>query len=117
MPWWSSPGIPRADAVLSDMSRIIRWLIFFAASAVPLSLIVAPIGSFMLLSLFRAEKHDIIREPSLANYVIFFSNWTYFGTFLGTLLLCLEVMLLSILVGYPMAWFIWRQKGGRRYFL
>jgi spermidine/putrescine transport system permease protein len=100
-----------------DVRRITRWLIFSAVAAIPLALIVAPIASFMLLSLFRAEKHDIVREPSLANYANFFGNWTYFGTFLGTLLLCLEVMLLSILVGYPMAWFIWRQKGRRRYLL
>ena len=26
-------------------------------------------------------------------------------------------MALSILIGYPIAWFIWRQKGSRRYFL
>ena len=84
---------------------------------VPLALIVAPIASFMILSLFRAEKHNIVREVSLSNYGNFFGNWTYFGTYLGTLLLCLEVMLLSIFVGYPVAWFIWRQKGRRRYLL
>jgi spermidine/putrescine transport system permease protein len=98
-------------------SRLIRVLIFFAVAAIPLALIVAPIGTFMMLSLFRAEKHEIIRDPSLMNYANFFANWTYFGTYLGTLLLCLEVMVLSILLGYPIAWFIWRQKGSRRYLL
>jgi spermidine/putrescine transport system permease protein len=55
--------------------------------------------------------------PTAENYAEFFGNWTYFGTYLGTILLCLEVMALSILVGYPIAWFIWRQKGSRRYIL
>jgi spermidine/putrescine transport system permease protein len=71
----------------------------------------------MALSLFRAEKHQIIHELTFINYANFFGNWTYFGTFLGTVLLCLEVMLLSVVLGYPIAWFIWRQKGSRRYLL
>jgi spermidine/putrescine transport system permease protein len=98
-------------------SHPIRILIFIAVAAVPLALIVAPIGSFLALSLFHAEKHQIIREVALTNYANFFGNWTYFGTFLGTVVLCLEVMVLSVLLGYPIAWFIWRQKGSRRYLL
>ena len=98
-------------------SRIIRILIFIAVAAIPLALIVMPIGSFLILSLFHAEKHEIIRNVALTNYANFFGNWTYFGTFLGTVLLCLEVMMLSVLLGYPIAWFIWRQKGSRRYLL
>jgi spermidine/putrescine transport system permease protein len=98
-------------------SRFIRWLIFIAVAAVPLILIALPIGSFLLISFFRADKHAIVGDLNLLNYANFFGNWTYFGTFLGTILLCLEVMGLSLLVGYPVAWFIWRQKGSRRYLL
>jgi spermidine/putrescine transport system permease protein len=95
----------------------IRWMIFLAVAAVPLIFIVAPIASFMLISLFRAEKNLIIRDPSLDNYVNFFGNWTYSGTFLGTVFLCLQVMAVSIIVGYPIAWYIWQQKGSTRYLL
>jgi spermidine/putrescine transport system permease protein len=98
-------------------ARFFRMLIFLAVAAIPLAFILAPIGSFLLLSLFRAEKHQIIHDLTLLNYENFFGSWTYFGTFLGTLLLCLEVMVLSLLLGYPIAWFIWRQRGGRRYLL
>ncbi|WP_395685591.1 ABC transporter permease [Aestuariivirga sp.] len=94
-----------------------RWLIFFAVAAPPVAFIVVPIGSFLLLSFFRADKHEIIHELTLINFANFFGNWTYLGTFLGTVALCLEVMALSVLVGYPMAWFIWQQRGGRRYLL
>lgn len=97
--------------------RLKRWLIFAGVAAVPLLLIVAPIGTFLAISIFRAEKHIMNYTPTLTNYAEFFGNWTYFGTYLGTILLCLEVMALSILVGYPIAWFIWRQKGSRRYVL
>ena len=98
-------------------SRFIRWLIFTATAAIPLIFIVLPIGSFLLLSLFRAQKNQIIREPTLANYAEFFGNWTYSGTYLGTIVLCLEVMALSVIIGYPIAWFIWQQKSSRRYLL
>lgn len=97
--------------------RFARWAIFVAVAAVPLLLIVAPIGAFLTISIFRAEKHIMNYTPTSENYAEFFGNWTYFGTYLGTIFLCLEVMALSILIGYPIAWFIWRQKGSRRYFL
>ncbi len=69
-----------------------RWLIFLLMAAVPVAFIVAPIGSFLLISFFRADKHEIIHELTLFNYVNFFGNWTYSGTYLGTILLCLEVV-------------------------
>ncbi len=94
-----------------------RWLIFLLMAAVPVAFIVAPIGSFLLISFFRADKHEIIHELTLFNYVNFFGNWTYSGTYLGTILLCLEVVAVSVLVGYPIAWFIWQQKGSRRYLM
>lgn len=101
--------------MMSRMSK--RWLIFLGVAFVPALLIVAPIVSFLVISLFRAEKNVIIREITFGNYANFFGNWTYFGTFLGTVLLCLEVMGVAVLVGYPVAWFIWQQKGARRYLL
>ena len=94
-----------------------RWSIFLLVAALPAAFIVAPIGTFLLLSFFHVEKHEIIHQFTLANYTNAFGNWTYAGTFLGTLLLCLEVMIVSVLTGYPMAWFIWQQKGQRRYLL
>ena len=99
-------------------NAVTRWLIFLAVAIVPLGLIVAPIASFLLLSLFRAEKSVIIREATLDNYVNFFSNWTYAGTYLGTLALCFQVMRgLGDVWAIPIAWFIWQQRGSRRYLL
>lgn len=97
--------------------RAARILVFLAVAIVPFVAIVAPIASFVVLSLFRAEKSVIVREASLDNYANFFANWTYAGTFLGTLALCLEVMVVSLILGYPIAWFVWQQKGARRYVL
>ncbi len=98
-------------------NALTRWLIFLSVAIVPIGLVVAPIASFLVLSFFRAEKSVIVRDATLANYASFFSNWTYAGTFLGTLALCFQVMLVSVILGYPIAWFIWQQRGSRRYLL
>jgi spermidine/putrescine transport system permease protein len=98
-------------------SRATRWLIFAAVAALPLLVILVPIAAFLVMSFGHAEKHEIIYDWTLTNYINFFGNWTYLSTFLGTLWLCLEVVLLSLLVGYPMAWYIWRQKSWKRYAL
>lgn len=94
-----------------------RWLIFIAVATLPLLVILVPLGSFLVMSLAHAEKHEIIYDWTLTNYLNFFGNWTYLSTFLGTLWLCLEVVLLSLVVGYPIAWYIWRQKSWKRYTL
>ena len=93
----------------------LRWTIFAAVAAFPLLLIALPIGSFLAMSFAHADKHEIIYDWTLHNYVNFFGNWTYLSTFLGTLWLCFQVVLASLLIGYPVAWYIWRQKGVRRY--
>ena len=90
----------------------LRWL----WPRVPvLFLLVAPIGAFLAISFFRAEKQrHPVRSPTSQTTLTFFGNWTYFGTFLGTILLCLAGDgCFRSLIGYPIAWFIWRQKGCR----
>ncbi len=69
------------------------------------------------MSFARVDNHRILYDWSFDNYGAFFGNASYVGTFLGTLWLCLEVVLLAVLIGYPLAWFIWRQRGTRRYLL
>jgi spermidine/putrescine transport system permease protein len=113
IPWM--PLLSRADAI--GQRPALRLAIFLAAAAIPLVLILAPIGSFLVLSLFKAEKHEIIHDLTLVNYANFLGNWTYLGTFLGTIVLCLQVMALSLLLGYPIAWFIWKRRGSTRYLL
>jgi spermidine/putrescine transport system permease protein len=94
-----------------------RWALFTAVASVPFLLVIGPIGAFLLLSLFRVESNAIVYEPGLINYAEFFGNPTYWRTYLGTLWLCTQVVGLCLLVGYPVAWFIWRRRGKWRYVL
>ena len=45
---------------MTEMGK--RWLVFLGVAFVPALLIVAPITSFLVLSLYRAEKNLIVRE-------------------------------------------------------
>lgn len=94
-----------------------RWLAFCAAASIPCFLVAAPIGSFLLLSLFRTEDGAIIHQVGLTNYTAFFGNPTYWRTYLLTLWLCAQVVGACLLIGYPIAWFIWRRRGRLRYLL
>ena len=76
-----------------------------------------PILSFLIYSFWSVENHQIIRQATLANYAAFFGNDTYVGVFFLTLLLCAKVTLAGLVVGYPLAYFLWRQNGSRRYLL
>lgn len=96
---------------------LLRWGLFGLAASVPATLVAAPIGAFLVLSFFRVQDGRIVYQAGLGNYVNFFGNATYWGTFLGTLWLCLEVTLVCMAVGYPVAWFVWRRRDPFRYFL
>jgi spermidine/putrescine transport system permease protein len=94
-----------------------RVAVFGLVMAAPLLFIIAPIGAFLVMSFWRVESQRIVPAATLANYVAFFGNWAYLKTFLLTLLLCVEVTGIDVLVGYPIAYFIWRRRGRARYIL
>ena len=91
-----------------------RWLAFAAVAAVPALTVVAPILAFLVLSFFRVEDNQIVREAGLGNYAEVFGNPTYRGTLVGSLWLCAQVATFGVLIGYPVAWFVWRRRGRTR---
>ncbi len=94
-----------------------RRAVFALVMAGPILFIVVPIGSFIVMSFWHVENQTIVPDATLANYVAFFGNWIYLRTFLLTLLLCAEVTAIGVVVGYPIAYFIWRRRGRLRYLL
>ena len=77
----------------------------------PRATVVAPILTFLVISLFRVENNQIVRDVNLANYQEVFGNSTYRTTFFGSLWLCTQVATFSLLAGYPVAWFVWQRRG------
>lgn len=101
----------------SDVRPGLRAGAFVLVMAAPILLVVVPIAGFFLMSFWRMEGQDIVREPTLANYAAFFSSPAYWLTFLNTLTLCAQVTAVGLLVGYPVAYFLWRRRGRVRYTL
>ena len=96
------------------MSRLARIGLFVLVGAGPLLLIVIPIGAFIIMSFWRVDNQQIVPDATLANYAAFFGNAAYTKTFALTLLLCAEVTAIDVLLGYPIAYFIWRRRGRTR---
>lgn len=80
-----------------------------------LGLVLVPLGSFLVYGLFSTEGGQIRYAPTLQNYLAVFTNQAYFQTFVKTLLLALQVTLLCFLLGYAVAYFIWRRRGRLRH--
>lgn len=94
-----------------------RWLLFAAVAALPAILVLVPLGTFLLNSFYRVEGNQIVADLSLGNYADFFANPAYWGVLLQTLWLCARVTLICLVIAFPIAWFVWRQRPDRRYLL
>ena len=92
-----------------------RFTIFVCIIAVPVVLVIIPIANFFLMSFWKMESNQIVESASFGNYLYFFSSPAYWGTFLSTLYLCLKVSAIGVLVGYPVAYFVWKRKGRVKY--
>jgi len=88
-----------------------------AAFAFPLAFVLAPLVAFLVYSFWRVENNQLIADFTFANYLEFFRNEIYPRVFVGTLKLATEVMAIGLLLGYPVAYFIWRRRGRWRYAL
>jgi spermidine/putrescine transport system permease protein len=94
-----------------------RLLLFSGIAVLPVLLVLVPLATFLLNSFFRIENGQIVRDLTLANYLTFLRERTYWGVLLQTLWLCVRVTLICLALAFPIAWFIWRQPAGRRYLL
>jgi spermidine/putrescine transport system permease protein len=99
------------------VSRAARWFLFLAVAALPVVLVLVPLGAFLLNSFYRIENNQIVADLSLGNYEAFFDNPVYWGVLLQTLWLCGRVTLICLALAFPIAWFVWRQRPDRRYLL
>ena len=95
--------------------RLLRASLAALAYGLPLVFIVLPVISFLTYSFFRVDGAIIIYQPTLANYVRFFADEIYVPMFVRTARLALEVALLSIVFGYPVAYLLACLHGRLKY--
>ncbi|MGJ7910021.1 ABC transporter permease [Neobacillus sp. LXY-1] len=66
----------------------------------------APYFTLFLNSFWKVDFGTIVREFTLDNYTKFFTNELYFGTLLKTLKIASLVTIFSVLLSYPLAYYI-----------
>jgi len=97
------------------MRRAFRIGLFILVAFVPSVFVLLPTLAFISNSFFDVENGQIVVTFTLANYVAFLQQPEYWGVFLNTLLLCLQVSAICLIFGFPVAWFIWRLPERLRY--
>jgi spermidine/putrescine transport system permease protein len=88
-----------------------------AAYVLPVLFVLLPLAAFFVYSFFSVQGVQLVREPTLLNYRRFFADEIYLPVFLKTCRLCLEVAVLTILLGYPVAYLLAALKGRKKYML
>jgi spermidine/putrescine transport system permease protein len=95
--------------------RLARLSVTVVAYGLPIVFIVLPLASFLTYSLFHVDGTTLVYEPTLRNYVRFFEDEIYLPMFVRTAILALEVALLTVLFGYPVAYLLASLEGRFKY--
>jgi len=88
----------------------LRWeaVFWFMVCTVPVVAVCVPLGLFLVTGFWHVENGTMVPALSLDNYATFFSNPTYVSVLRQTLTLAAEVALGNMLIGFGIAYFIWR---------
>jgi spermidine/putrescine transport system permease protein len=93
----------------------VRIFLFLIAALGPVLLVLLPLSGFVLNSFFSMSGSDIVRTPSISNYIEFATNQAYVGVLWHTIWLCGRVALICLIIAYPLAWYVWQQPEARRF--
>lgn len=85
------------------------WAWAAAVLALPTAFVLLPLLSFVLTSFWRLEDGQIVRSATLDNYRAFFTSEGFLEVYGSTVLLCLQVTVLNVGLGYAAALFVLRR--------
>jgi len=95
--------------------RYRRWVIVVLVYGLPAFFIVAPLTIFVVYSFFWVQHGEMQFTLTGRNYLRFFTDKIFLSVFWRTIFLCLKVSVLSIILGYPVAYFLTILKGRLKY--
>jgi spermidine/putrescine transport system permease protein len=109
-------GVSRASARdKDDALGAYRFVTTILAFALPTVFIVLPLILFLVQSFFYVDNGNIVQELTLRNYERFFTAPAFAPVFLNTCALCLGVAAITVVFGYPVAYFLASLEGRRKY--
>jgi spermidine/putrescine transport system permease protein len=96
----------------TDQSKLTFWLLLAPLLLWLMTLIVLPHVGMFLVSL--REKVGVREyETSFANYAVFFNEPLYWNTFARTAYMSIASTILTLLIGFPIAYYIAKLTRGR----
>lgn len=96
----------------TDRTRLGFWLLIAPLAVWLLALIVLPhVGMFLVSLRERVGVREY--ETSLANYAVFFNEPLYWNTFARTAYMSISATALTLLIGFPIAYYIAKLTRGR----
>ncbi len=93
------------------------WASRIGVFAYPVAFILLPLAAFLTYSFFWTQQGVMSYDLTLGNYQRFFTDPIFVPVLWQTCILCFEVSCLTILFGYPVAYFLAGLKGRKRYVL
>lgn len=93
----------------------LHWLLTLISYIVPCIFILIPFASFLIYGFFSLDGLQINYAPTLGNYKRIVDDEFYIPVLLQTCLLCLEVSLFTVLIGYPIAYFLTLMQERKKY--
>ncbi len=104
-----------SDRTADEGLAVFRFATTILAYAIPFVFILLPLILFLIQSFYHVEDGNIVRDFTLQNYERFFTGRAFLPVFLNTILLCLGVGAITVLFGYPVAYFLASLRGRRKY--
>lgn len=108
-------GERRGKGFLVRISRNRRVRIGFfvlPATAYLFVFLILPMISILIFSFWKTERYVLIPQWNIENYVRIFTDWAYTKFILKSIVMASFVSVISLLYGYPVAYFI-AKEGGR----
>ncbi|MBJ7576293.1 ABC transporter permease [Devosia sp. MC532] len=90
--------------------RIMPWLLLSPVMIVMLGAFVMPLLTFFQYSFYRFERGRLIEDFSFDTYIEFFTDSYYHMVILDTLKMASVTTFVSIVIGYPLAYALWRMQ-------
>lgn len=106
-------GLPRETNQIAQTP----WFLAVLAYGLPTFFILIPLISFLAYSFFWVEGTQLHYEFTLRNYLRIVNDEIYLPVLWRTGILCLEVAVLAVMFGYPVAYFLAGLDGRKKYVL
>ncbi len=104
-------GLPGSTGAGVNWRPVIGLVVY----GLPIAFILVPLMGFLTYSFFWVEGGQLRFSLTLLNYQRFFADSIFLPVFWRTILLCLEVAVLAVGLGYPTAYLVASLRGRWKY--